>query len=42
MFNILDRVLEAKGAGWSFLRFALILTPAVIALIVLNTAFRLD
>jgi hypothetical protein len=42
MFSIIDRVLEAKGAGWSFLRFALILTPAVIALVVLSTAFRLE
>jgi hypothetical protein len=42
MFNILDRVLEAKGAGWSILRFALILTPAIISLSILNVFFRLD
>lgn len=42
VFKILDRVLEAKGAGWSVLRFALIVAPAVIALVVLNMFFRLD
>jgi hypothetical protein len=42
MFNNLDRALEPKGAGWSFLRFALIIAPAVIALVVLNIFFRLD
>lgn len=42
MFTIIDRVLEAKGAGWSVLRFALIRAPTVIALVVLNMFFRLD
>jgi len=42
MFNIFDRVLEAKGTGWSVLRFAFILAPAVVALVVLNMFFRLD
>ena len=42
MFNIIDRVLEAKGAGWSFLRFTLIVAPAIIALVVLSMFFRLD
>lgn len=42
MFSIFERVLEAKGAGWSLLRYGLILGPAILALIVLNTAFRLD
>jgi hypothetical protein len=42
MFKIFDRFLEAKGAGWVFLRFEIILMPAVIALLVLNTALRLD
>jgi hypothetical protein len=42
MFNIFDRVLEGKGVGWSSLRFALILAPAAILLIVLSKAFSLD
>lgn len=42
MIKIFDHVLEAKGAGWSLLRFALIVAPAAIALVVLNVFFRLD
>jgi hypothetical protein len=42
MFAILDRILEAKGAGWSVLRFAMIAAPAIVVLIVLSNFFRLD
>lgn len=42
MFRIFDPVLEGKGVGWMFLRFAVILAPAIFALIVLSTLFRLD
>ena len=42
MFRMFNILLEGKGVGWSVLRFALILGPAVLARIVLNTAFRLD
>lgn len=42
MFNIFHHLLEGKGAGWSILRYAIILALAVLALTVLNTFFRLD
>lgn len=42
MLKILDSVLEAKGAGWSVLRFAMIAAPAIVVLIVLSNYFRLD
>jgi len=42
MISIFNHVLEAKGVGWSVLRYALILAPAVVALIVLNTAFPIE
>jgi hypothetical protein len=42
MNSILDRMLEAKGARWSLLRFALIVAPAAIGGFVLNVFFRLD
>ena len=38
MANILDRVLEARGFGWTLLRFAIILTPAILALILLSSS----
>ena len=41
MFSIFHHLLEGKGIGWSVLRYVLILAPAVLALIVLNAAFRL-
>ena len=41
MINIiLGRVLEARGIGWMLLRFAIIATPAVVALAILSTVFK--
>ena len=41
MFNIFNRVLDRKGFGWTILRFALIIAPAAVALVVANTVFQL-
>jgi hypothetical protein len=42
MSNIIDRILDSKGVGWSLLRFSLIVSPAIVALVILNMFFRLD
>jgi hypothetical protein len=40
MLKLIDNLLEARGFGWTILRFAIILTPAIIALVALSTVFR--
>ena len=40
--KIFDLVLDGKSVGWMFLRFAMVVTPAVLAIILLSIFFRLD
>ena len=40
MGRLFDNVLEARGFGWTLLRYAIISAPAVIALTMLSTVFK--
>lgn len=42
MLKMFDYLLEAKGFGWALVRFALLVAPAIIALVILSMFFRLD
>ena len=39
MDTILDSVLDGRGFGWALVRYAIIVTPAIIALVALTNAF---